>query len=74
MLSDELKLSATDRILVALSGGVDSVTLGYLLHRFGYPIGLAHVNYGLRGADSDAISIFGPSGGSMGGSIFCDPV
>jgi tRNA(Ile)-lysidine synthase len=58
MLSDELKLSASDRILVALSGGLDSVTLGYVLLRLGYAIGLAHVNYGLRGADSDADEAF----------------
>ena len=42
------------RILVACSGGPDSVVLAALLHRLGYTIGLAHVNYRLRAEQSDA--------------------
>ncbi|MDX1908624.1 MAG: tRNA lysidine(34) synthetase TilS [Bacteroidia bacterium] len=42
------------RVLVAMSGGPDSVWLGWSLRQAGYPIGLAHVNYKLRGADSEA--------------------
>ena len=42
------------RILVAISGGPDSVFLAHCLQELGYSIGLAHVNYQLRGAASQA--------------------
>ena len=41
-------------ILVAVSGGVDSMALAALLSESGYSIAVAHCNYQLRGADSDA--------------------
>jgi tRNA(Ile)-lysidine synthase len=42
-----------DRILAAVSGGVDSMVLVNLLHGCGLLAGIAHVNYRLRGRDSD---------------------
>ena len=42
-----------DRILVALSGGVDSMVLAELLRREGYDIAFAHCNFHLRGSESD---------------------
>ena len=45
-------------MLVACSGGVDSVVLAHVLQALGHPIALAHMNYGLRGADSDADQAF----------------
>lgn len=40
------------RVVLACSGGVDSVVLGYLLHKCEIPFVVAHVNYGLRGEES----------------------
>lgn len=41
------------RILVAVSGGMDSVVLCRLLHEAGYKTGIAHCNFNLRGKESD---------------------
>jgi tRNA(Ile)-lysidine synthase len=40
-------------LLVALSGGPDSICLVHILHKLGYKITAVHVNYKLRGAASD---------------------
>lgn len=45
-------------VLVAVSGGKDSVTLTHILHTLGYPIQLAHVNFSLRGNESDEDALF----------------
>ena len=42
-----------DRILLTVSGGVDSMVLLDLFARSGYQIGVAHCNFCLRGAESD---------------------
>jgi tRNA(Ile)-lysidine synthase len=43
-----------ERILIALSGGADSVAMLHALHRLGgYPLTAAHLNHRLRGAESD---------------------
>ncbi len=44
----------TDTVLVAVSGGLDSVVLLDVLHRLGAQLAVAHGHFGLRGAEADA--------------------
>lgn len=42
-----------DRLLLTVSGGVDSMVMLHLLHKHGFQITVAHCNFGLRGSESD---------------------
>lgn len=56
---ERYKLMNPERvILVALSGGADSVALACVLIELGYKIEAAHCNFGLRGAESDRDEAF----------------
>lgn len=46
------------KTLLAISGGVDSVVMGHLFVAAGLPFAVAHCNFDLRGADSDADAEF----------------
>lgn len=47
-----------DKLLVALSGGLDSMVLLHMLHRLHYSVAAAHMNFGLRGIQSDEDAVF----------------
>ncbi len=45
--------SREDKILLAVSGGIDSMVMAHLFHLGKFSIAIAHCNFGLRGRDSD---------------------
>ena len=45
-------------ILIGVSGGVDSMVLLYVLHKLGYAVSAAHVNFNLRGTESHNDALF----------------
>jgi tRNA(Ile)-lysidine synthase len=47
-----------DKLLVAVSGGIDSVVLCHLLHAAHMRFAIAHCNFGLRGDESDGDEAF----------------
>ncbi len=47
-------ISPKSRILLAVSGGVDSMVMLHLFQSCGYSFAVAHCNFNLRGAESDA--------------------
>ena len=51
-------LSKDSKILLAVSGGIDSVVLAHLFSRTSYQFAIAHCNFKLRGEESDTEEIF----------------
>ena len=47
-----------DRILLAVSGGIDSMVMAKLFSLTDYEFGIAHVNFGLRGEESMEDEVF----------------
>ena len=54
IVENQLFNLATDPVLVAVSGGHDSVVLLHALHKLGVQLAVAHCHFGLREAEADA--------------------
>ena len=52
-IKDNQLATRSDKILLTVSGGVDSMVMLSLFARCGYDIGVAHCNFQLRGKESD---------------------
>ena len=52
-IQDKKLCLPTEKILLAVSGGVDSMVMFALFREAGYNIGVAHCNFSLRGEESD---------------------
>ena len=58
LIENKQLISEQDRVLVALSGGADSVALLRVLLQLGYQCEAAHCNFHLRGEESDRDELF----------------
>lgn len=57
-LQQHTLFTVEDKIVAAISGGIDSVVLADVLHQLKVPFCLAHANFGLRAEESDADELF----------------
>src|SRR5690606_24261596 len=52
-IKKEKLFGKNQKILLAVSGGIDSVVMSFLFKSAGYEFGIAHCNFKLRGKESD---------------------
>jgi tRNA(Ile)-lysidine synthase len=57
-ITNERLFTPDNRLLLAVSGGLDSIVLCELMHRAGFDFTIAHCNFHLRGAESDRDETF----------------
>lgn len=53
-INERFSFLKSGKLLIAISGGIDSVVLTHLCHRLKLNISLVHCNFNLRGDESDA--------------------
>lgn len=52
-VKEKLLFEPTQKVLLAISGGIDSMVLLHLFEKSGFEYGIAHCNFNLRGKESD---------------------
>lgn len=57
-MEKELRIQPEEKLVLGLSGGMDSVCLFTILHRLGYALEVVHVNHGIRGQEADRDEAF----------------
>lgn len=57
-LEDHFQFLKNEKVLIAISGGIDSVVLVHLYHQLELDFVLAHCNFKLRGEESDEDAVF----------------
>lgn len=57
-ISEKKLFNSNDKLILAVSGGKDSVCLAHLLSQLNYSFSIVHCNFKLRGADSDLDQVF----------------
>lgn len=57
-INKNLPFLAGSKLLIAVSGGIDSMVLLDILHKLNFDISIAHCNFSLRGEESDQDEIF----------------
>lgn len=57
-INEQGLFAARHRLLVGVSGGLDSMVLAELCHRAGFRFAVAHAHFGLRGPAADADAAF----------------
>lgn len=57
-IADNNLFTADEKVLLGVSGGIDSMVMVHLFLRCGYEFGIAHCNFSLRGEESDEDEVF----------------
>lgn len=57
-INEQKLLSMSDKTLLAVSGGVDSMVMVDLFRRANLPFAIAHINHQLRGSESEGDQVF----------------
>ncbi|HOC46457.1 MAG TPA: ATP-binding protein, partial [Syntrophorhabdaceae bacterium] len=62
LIREQALITGGDRVLLGLSGGIDSTTLLFVLNEvrkeIGFDLGIAHINHLLRGVESERDQAF----------------